>query len=115
MIKIREVHKGLRTKNIKKNFARISSALGKTTALQKRDEFVYYSSSLYGVIMTGNDHRDQRDQRESRGSRRKSSSVGEGKMAAQSQGIRQLMAAEKEAALVVANARKSKSRVCLKI
>ena len=31
-------------------------------------------------------------------------------MAAQSQGIKQLMAAEKEAALVVANARKSKYR-----
>lgn len=48
--------------------------------------------------MTGND-------RESR-SRRKSSSA-DTKMAAQSQGIKQLMAAEKEAAQVVANARKS--------
>ena len=50
--------------------------------------------------------------------RRQSSSSGEKdkdhlpnrkKMAAQSQGIKQLMAAEKEAAQVVANARKSKS------
>lgn len=52
--------------------------------------------------MTGND-------RESRKTRRQSSatSLGEnGKMAAQSQGIKQLMAAEKEAAQVVANARK---------
>ena len=54
--------------------------------------------------MTGN------DTRESRTTRRKSSaqSLGgeNGKMAAQSQGIKQLMAAEKEAAQVVANARK---------
>ena len=48
-------------------------------------------------IMTGND-RDHRD------SRRK----GDSKMAAQSQGIKQLMAAEKDAARVVADARKSK-------
>lgn len=51
--------------------------------------------------MTGND-------RESRAARRKSSGgAGDQKMAAQSQGIKQLMAAEKEAAQVVANARKS--------
>lgn len=50
--------------------------------------------------MTGNDRIE---------SRRKSSGAGENsaKMAAQSQGIKQLMAAEKEAAQVVANARKS--------
>lgn len=58
-------------------------------------------------IMTGND-------RESRSQRRKSSTNSAGasdnsKMAAQSQGIKQLMAAEKEAAQVVANARKSES------
>ena len=46
--------------------------------------------------MTGND-RDHR----------RKSSVGDTKMAAQSQGIKQLMSAEKEAATVVANARKS--------
>ena len=51
--------------------------------------------------MTGND-RESRSQ-----GRRKSSSVDGTKMAAQSQGIKQLMAAEKEAAQVVANARKS--------
>jgi len=61
--------------------------------------------------MTGND----RDHRESR---RKSSSA-DSKMAAQSQGIKQLMAAEKEAAQVVASARKSKLekarvKVCFK-
>ena len=59
--------------------------------------------------MTGND----RDNRESK-SRRKSSTsssqhgTGDPKMTSQSQGIKQLMAAEKEAAQVVANARKSK-------
>lgn len=53
------------------------------------------------IIMTGND-------RESRAARRKSSGgAGDQKMAAQSQGIKQLMAAEKEAAQVVASARKS--------
>ena len=52
--------------------------------------------------MTGNDC-------ESRSATRRKSAVslGEnGKMASQSQGIKQLMAAEKEAAQVVANARK---------
>ena len=50
--------------------------------------------------MTGGNDRDHR--------RKSSSSAGDSKMAAQSQGIKQLMAAEKEAAMVVANARKSK-------
>lgn len=53
--------------------------------------------------MTGND-------RESRSQRRKSSASD---MAAQSQGIKQLMAAEKEAAQVVTNARKSELEVQL--
>lgn len=54
--------------------------------------------------------------------RRQSSSSGDKdhinhkKMAAQSQGIKQLMAAEKEAAQVVANARKSKGIIkCMQI
>ncbi len=57
--------------------------------------------------MTGND-------REHRESRRKSTSSGDSKMAAQSQGIKKLMAAEKDAALVVSNARKSELRQLLK-
>lgn len=56
--------------------------------------------------MTGND-RESRSQ-----ARRKSSSADATKMAAQSQGIKQLMAAEKEAAQVVANARKSELESC---
>ena len=49
--------------------------------------------------------REEKEQRHNE-SRRKSTS--ERNMAAQSQGIKQLMAAEKEAAQIVANARKSK-------
>jgi hypothetical protein len=55
--------------------------------------------------MTGNDRTESRAQR-----RKSSATVENSKMAAQSQGIKQLMAAEKEAAQVVANARKSELR-----
>lgn len=49
--------------------------------------------------------------RQSSGSGAKDQHTNHKKMAAQSQGIKQLMAAEKEAAQVVANARKSKEIV----
>ena len=61
------------------------------------------SSRSQDTGMTGND----RDQRESRSRRKSSLATGDTKMAAQSQGIKKLMASEKEAAQVVANARKS--------
>lgn len=57
--------------------------------------------------MTGNDRESRTQRRKSSGTGGAGSAAENPKMAAQSQGIKQLMAAEKEAAQVVANARKS--------
>lgn len=52
----------------------------------------------------------EREEKEARQNESRKKTQSERNMAAQSQGIKQLMAAEKEAAQIVANARKSELR-----